>query len=284
MHAQDIADAAKDIKLVVSYLDSTLIVNHGPLSSRTLSAITALRQKGIRFALDTGRDYLQLQPYISALQLEGPIAVNGGSRVVQAQTGEMLWCQSFDETTLRALLCGLAEANIPFIVEDGLCWWLHGNMFVSQWAAVTNGALQAGGYRTAQVLRFDPARSFAQLLQGTPAKVDALLRSKRQLPQMQQLLCKLGLDAKRSGINSFDILPAGVNKASGLRKLAQLYGLDASACAAFGDSYNDVPMLQSAGLSFAMGNAVDEAKQAARFVIGAAKDDGVARCLEQFFL
>ena len=43
-------------------------------------------------------------------------------------------------------------------------------------------------------------------------------------------------------------------------------------------------MLQSAGLSFAMGNAVDEAKQTARFVIGAAKDDGVARCLEQFFL
>lgn len=54
--------------------------------------------------------------------------------------------------------------------------------------------------------------------------------------------------------------------------------------AAFGDGRNDVEMLRYAGLSFAMGNGCNEAKNAADFVIGSNDEDGVGKAIQQYIL
>ena len=50
--------------------------------------------------------------------------------------------------------------------------------------------------------------------------------------------------------------------------------------AAFGDGGNDVAMLSAAGVGIAMGNACDEALNAADYVTATVDDDGIARALE----
>ena len=50
---------------------------------------------------------------------------------------------------------------------------------------------------------------------------------------------------------------------------------------AFGDGYNDIPMLQFAGLGVAMGNSAEEIKKAADKVARSNDDDGVAVFLEE---
>ena len=49
---------------------------------------------------------------------------------------------------------------------------------------------------------------------------------------------------------------------------------------AFGDGYNDIPMLQFAGTGVAMGNAAEEIKKAADEVAPSNNDDGIAIFLE----
>ena len=51
---------------------------------------------------------------------------------------------------------------------------------------------------------------------------------------------------------------------------------------AIGDSDNDLPMLQAAGQSVAMGNATDEIKSACTFVTANCADDGFADAVEKF--
>ena len=53
---------------------------------------------------------------------------------------------------------------------------------------------------------------------------------------------------------------------------------------AFGDSDNDLRMLQSAGTGVAMGNAKEEIKKAADFITDSADDDGIYNAFKKFGL
>ena len=50
---------------------------------------------------------------------------------------------------------------------------------------------------------------------------------------------------------------------------------------AFGDGFNDLSMLEYAGMGVAMGNAVDEVKAIADFITISNDEDGIAIALEQ---
>jgi hydroxymethylpyrimidine pyrophosphatase-like HAD family hydrolase len=53
---------------------------------------------------------------------------------------------------------------------------------------------------------------------------------------------------------------------------------------AFGDNFNDLSMLQSAGLGVAMGNAVDEVKACADLIIDDNTETGIAKVINQYFV
>lgn len=72
-----------------------------------------------------------------------------------------------------------------------------------------------------------------------------------------------------------EVFGPGVSKASAVRDLARSVG--ASRIVAFGDNVNDLPLLREADVSVAVGNALDEVKEAADVVIGTNAEDAVAR-------
>ena len=83
-----------------------------------------------------------------------------------------------------------------------------------------------------------------------------------------------------SGVPMLEISPAGVTKDSGLALLCEHLGVDRADVVAFGDGANDVEMLTWAGTSWAVGNAVAQAKEAADHVAESNDDDGVAQIVE----
>jgi predicted Fe-Mo cluster-binding NifX family protein len=75
-----------------------------------------------------------------------------------------------------------------------------------------------------------------------------------------------------------EFLNPHANKGDGLTALAESYGLGIDDVIAFGDASNDIPMLKSAGLGIAVGNASDEVKAAAKKVSEWTNDqDAVAK-------
>ena len=79
-----------------------------------------------------------------------------------------------------------------------------------------------------------------------------------------------------------EIVPKDVDKAYGLDVLLGKLGMGREELLAFGDGYNDISMLQMAGMGVAMGNAEEEIKKAADFVTRSNEDDGVAYAIEKF--
>jgi len=82
-----------------------------------------------------------------------------------------------------------------------------------------------------------------------------------------------------SGAPFIEVMALGVNKASGLARVASELGFAAEHVIAFGDSFNDLPMLQWAGEGVAMANANENVKSIANSHALSNADDGVAEFL-----
>lgn len=87
-----------------------------------------------------------------------------------------------------------------------------------------------------------------------------------------------------SGHGSIDLIVPGCHKASGLKRLAERWGISPEQCAAFGDGRNDIEMLNYCGYSYAMENAPENVKNAARYVCLSNEEDGVLVTLEKLFI
>ncbi len=91
------------------------------------------------------------------------------------------------------------------------------------------------------------------------------------------------VDVYRSVPIFLEIVPKGVNKALGMQKLLKLLNIKPEQAVACGDGFNDLEMLEYAGLSLATGNAKDEIKQIASDVLPTNDEDGVAFAIEKYF-
>ena len=86
-----------------------------------------------------------------------------------------------------------------------------------------------------------------------------------------------------SGRGSIDLIVPGCHKASGLKRLVERWGISPEQCAAFGDGGNDIEMLNYCGHSYAMENAPENVKNAAKYVCPSNEADGVLVTLEKMF-
>ena len=109
-----------------------------------------------------------------------------------------------------------------------------------------------------------------------PAVIDRLL------PQMRDHF-EGRLTVTKSNAEYLELLPLGADKGVALAFVAERYGVSASQTIAFGDSWNDLPMLEWAGLGIAVGNAKPEVLAAADRTVQASAEDGVGIALTEIF-
>ncbi len=83
---------------------------------------------------------------------------------------------------------------------------------------------------------------------------------------------------------AFELVPIGYNKGTGLCKVCELLEIDVADSYAFGDSANDLDMLNSAGTGIAMGNGTDEAREAADYITTDMMDHGIWNACKHFGL
>ena len=112
--------------------------------------------------------------------------------------------------------------------------------------------------------------------------VDEPERLEQLLPIMQKRF-EDRLNIFRSEPFFMEIVPMGIDKAKSLDRLLDKLGMDSTKLVACGDGFNDVSMVNFAGMGVAMANACAETKAVANYIAPSCDEDGVADAIKKFF-
>lgn len=250
-------------------LDGTLLTSDEVVSERTIATIKRLRAEGVRVIASTGRGPLTTQPVLVGLGIADFAVCSNGAVVFDIEKNEFIERHAIDGPTALRIMTDVREGlpDVCFGWEDerGFGW---DDAFANYATRLMDVAPQVD---------FDPERGVTKLIAAHPTVVCEELMSR------VDELSSLGVEASSGGGDLVVVTAAGIDKATGIERLASKWNITAEQVVVFGDSWNDIPMLRWAGIGVAMGNADDAAKEAADDVAGHHDDDGVAEYLERLF-
>ena len=262
-------------------VDGTLLDPAHAIRPAVRAAVQDLHGRGVEIILASGRYLPSVKHILALLGLEDAclIGCSGGTavRMRQGQPAELL----FDSTLPHPLAMQLVLEAMAAKVH--VAWYC-----ADQWFAPS----AEGWYATeAGILGLPPVvqPDFSKL-RGEPQKVQLVAPDARGLQYMHELQARLQREAAGqcravfSHVEMLEIVPAGVDKAQGLRRLGEVTGLKLEEVLAFGDAENDMEMLAEVGFGVAMGNATEALKGVADWVTRSNAEDGIAYALEQPWL
>ena len=278
----------KDIKLVALDLDGTLFDNISRISKRNLTAIRSITDKGIHVVISTGRPFEGI-PFdqIKGTGINYAITANG-SGIYEISTGKCLYENAMDEELVTPILNFLLTRDIhmdAFIGGKGYtpiqCVETAQKLTVP--SSIKNYIITTRT-RLDNILQFiheNQLKVQKMTLNFYPA-ADGTLIDRETVRKF--LVSNPSITTVCGGYNNLEFTRADANKGVGLRKLAEILGVNPDATMAIGDTENDLAIIEAAGIGVAMGNATDAVKARADYVTTTNTKDGVAAAIEHFIL
>jgi Cof subfamily protein (haloacid dehalogenase superfamily) len=264
-------DLPYEADLLCTDLDGTLLDARGELSPGSLAALAAARRAGLAVVWVTGRPVRDTLPLARRYGLAGPLVCSNGAVAVDAESGAPLLARGFDPGECASVVATL-QAGIPGLVmgvesSRRLC-------LEKGFADLLPDCWPHEPVRSARAA-IGPGEPVVKLLAvhgdlTTEALTDAVTG-----------LAGDRLEVTRSADRFVEISPRGVDKGQALRWLAERLAVPVARTAAVGDMPNDVPMLRAAGLAAAVANAHPLVRAAARLVLPANEEDGVATLIHR---
>ena len=266
-------------KLIAVDLDGTLVKSNQSISQHTIETLVRAQEAGIKVAVASGRPTFGTQHAANALRLNefgGYIMSYNGGEIYDWQQKKLIYSKMLDKQVIPYIYTYAQEHGMGIMTYIG-------SEVVSE--VEDNPYIFHSSMRNRMPIRLVP--DFVTAAQEADVVKCIIVGDPIPLQEMEKELQKAlkgQANVFRSEPFFLEIVPLGIDKAKGLEILLSKIGLCKEELMAFGDGYNDTPMLAYAGLGIAMGNAHDEIKKAADFVTLSNEDDGVAFAVEKFIL
>ena len=269
-----------EIKIVATDMDGTLLDPRGQLDLPRLEKILdKLDHRGVRFVIATGNEVHRMRQLLGHLAERVVLVVANGARIFE--NNELLQAQTWDDAMVDRALAYFKgrECQDQFVVTAMNGGFVkEGTVFTELDKFMTPEMIEKLYQRMNFVDEFDPN------LFGGVLKMSMVVGEERSESVLQEIndLFDGHVRAVSSGYGCIDILQDGIHKAWGLVELLKRWNLKPEQIMAFGDSENDIEMLELAGISYAMENAEEAVKEIATKVAPANSQAGVYQVLENW--
>lgn len=259
------------IKAVFFDVDGTLVsFRQKFLSDQLLIDLPALRERGIKIFLSTGRALQDLERtgMLRGAEFDGYVTING--QFCCDENRMPYRDRPIDLEDMRgAYRILLDNPGIPALLEgNGESWLTQINDRVREIYEFLHTELY-------------PVCPLEQMLEGKVYQFVPFVT-----PGEEKLFLDVmpGCTHTRWHPKGIDILPRDGGKGVGIQLTMEQYGFARDEVMAFGDGDNDRSMMAQAGLSVAMGNGEAHVKAMADYVTDTVENDGVSKALRHFGL
>ncbi|MDD2956180.1 MAG: HAD family hydrolase [Oscillospiraceae bacterium] len=255
--------------LIVSDVDGTLLNHDGTICPRTLEAVHRFIAEGGKFSLDTGRVHFHCGELLETLGINIPsIHCNGGYLYDNAEDHVLdpTYLPRKARAQLLAVVKEFPDVCLAVFTEDEFCRLND----------------PQGENDSCRRLRCELRRTEAEEIPGEWHKA-LFFRDEDKMAELHTYLNAhpiSGCYHVNSNAELCEVMAEGVSKGNGLRKLARHLSIPIERTFAIGDYFNDVSMLQAAGVSVAVGDGAPEVAAMCDMVVGACADGAVADLIE----
>ncbi len=263
-------------EMLVLDLDGTLTNSQKKITPPTRDALIEIQKQGKKVVLASGRPTPGVLPLAEELHLKEYgsyiLSFNGG-RIINCTTGEAIYNKLLPASVIPTVYAIARNYDIDILTysADAIISGLCPNQYTKLESRINSLPVQ-------HVENFVSYVDFPVnklLITGSPeltAKIEVLLKSKFHK----------FLNIYRSEPFFLEIMPQNIDKANSLHRLLSSIGLSAEQMICCGDGFNDLTMIEYAGLGVAMANAQSIVKESADFITKSNDEDGVLYVIDRF--
>ncbi|AHG21453.1 thiamin pyrimidine pyrophosphate hydrolase [Chania multitudinisentens RB-25] len=259
-------------RLAAFDMDGTLLTPDHRIGPETLAALNQLTDRNMVVTFATGRHYLDAQPIMAQLGLQGYLITGNGTRVYGKQ-GQQLYATDLPAEIAEDILHTDWDtpASLHVFRDEG---WLTEHAVPEMLQAHHLSGFQ---FQLTDLRRL-PAFGNSKVCFCAPHHVLIELQAQLQSHFGERV------DLCFSAYECLEVLPLGCNKGAALSKLSGHLGFTMADCMAFGDAMNDKEMLAGVGHGVVMGNALPQLKLSLPElpVIGHCEQQAVAHYLQHW--
>lgn len=259
------------VKLIAVDMDGTFLDDKKQYNrSRFLSQYVQLKQQDIKFVVASGNQYFQLKSFFPEIADEIAFVAENGAYIVNQ--GQDFSVAALDKDAVKKIL--------DFIDHTpGLNTVICGKNSAYILASQPQAFYQKMHRYYPRLKKIEGYHEIDDILFKFATNID----DNHLANFMSSLERALGhiITPVSSGHGSADLIIPGRHKASGLRMLQKVWGIDDSQVVTFGDGGNDVEMLKQAAFGFSMANAMPVAKAAARYSTLSNNQEGVLHIIDK---
>lgn len=257
------------IKLIVSDIDGTLVQDGGSqLNPEYFDVILELRNKGIHFVAASGRQVASIETLFAPIREK--IFYLGDNGAYVGCYGRNLFLYPMDRQMALELIGDIRSNPELEVMVDGprTAYMETENQEFIDWMREE--------YKFELKVVEDVTQVEDEIIKISAYKKKDIQSQVQFFYDKYQDKLKITI----AGDMWMDCMKTDVNKGNAVKLLQESLEIKIEETMIFGDQLNDVEMLNQAYFSFAVGNARDEVKKAARFQADSNKNDGVLKVLK----
>lgn len=269
----------RNFKMVCLDIDGTLLNSRHEISKRTKNIIKIIsKEENITVILVSARMPKGILPFHKELGIIEPIICYSGSLIIDEKR-EVLTTKEIEIEDIKNIYNTAKDENIHISLYRDNEWFVEE---IDEWVR-----------QESEITKIIPTIiNFQELIEvwRKEKKGANKILSMSDMGNISRLADKLkgekfeGLNIYPSKTTYLEIMTKKASKTSAIEFLCNKLNIEKEEVIAIGDNYNDMDMLQYAGVGIAMGNAPDIVKEKADDITATNDEDGVAKALEKYFL
>jgi len=257
-------------KILFFDIDGTLITEDRKIPEDAKRALAEAKKQGHLLFINTGRVYCNIEDFI----YEGfdGMVMGCGTHIIYH--GKELLHKRLTKAKCTEIAYKCREYGIQALFEFSEYSGFDGEMTDRNWLDDLVGYFRSVGRRMLESID-EPDFIFD--------KFSAYYDENSDLEAFKEYITKDFTYIDREG-NFCEMEPIGFSKASGIQFLLEYFDIEKENAFVFGDSNNDIEMMQYVPNSIAMGNGSAECKKVASFITKDIDDGGLSYAMKHFEL
>lgn len=270
------------IKLIATDLDGTLMSpDHINITDFTVNTLKEAHSRGVEIAIATGRPLALTDNVTDQIPFADYVIYANGAGIYDRSRDKVIYSDVIpNKTAIEIIRCFLKEEVFFEVYINGKSHYQADR--IKYFSNTSNMPQEFIDQVEASMDAHNDL--IAYLGNRSIEKITLYSVKENQYPAFRAIMNKFDLTTAISFEGCLEGTSPTANKGTAVENLSKLLGLTANEVMCFGDAGNDVPMLEYAAFSFAMGNGTEECKKAAKFTALSNAEDGLAKAVKEYVL